>query len=66
MLGLPVMLQTKDINIPLPSWRRDLDEMNANKLDRLIAFTRLTLVMDRLSEAGCVSTSTVATECTMY
>ncbi|CAO2651722.1 Nn.00g000050.m01.CDS01 [Neocucurbitaria sp. VM-36] len=52
MLGLPVMLQKKDIDIPLPSWRQDLDEINAHKLDRLIAFTQLTLAMNRISEAG--------------
>ncbi|OQV01250.1 Fungal specific transcription factor domain-containing protein [Cladophialophora immunda] len=53
-MGLPTMLQTRDITVPLPKRRPDLDELHPQKVDRLIAFTKLTLVLNKVTEASPV------------
>ncbi len=45
------MLQMKDITVPLPQRRPDLDNLHPQKVDRLIAFTKLTLAMNKVTEA---------------
>ena len=45
------MLQMRDITVPLPQRRPDLDKFHPQKVDRLIAFTKLTLVMNKVTEA---------------
>lgn len=46
-MAQPTMLQTKEITVPLPRRRADLDEGNPHKIDRLVAFTKLTLIKDQ-------------------
>lgn len=48
MMAQPTMLQTKEITVPLPQRRVDLDEDNPHKIDRLVAFTKLTLIKDQV------------------
>ncbi|KAL2417681.1 putative transcriptional regulatory protein C3C7.04 [Exophiala dermatitidis] len=53
MMAQPIMLQTDEITAPLPQRRADLDESSPRKIDRLVAFTKLTLIKDQfLSTAG--------------
>lgn len=56
------MLQMRDITAPLPHKRSDLDKLRPQKVDRLIAFTKLTLAMNKVVEARCVQRS-IATIC---
>ncbi|EHY56577.1 hypothetical protein ABEF92_004726 [Exophiala dermatitidis] len=52
-MAQPIMLQTDEITAPLPQRRADLDESNPRKIDRLVAFTKLTLIKDQfLSTTG--------------
>jgi hypothetical protein len=50
-MGLPKMLQLRDITTPLPQRLSDLDEDDFHRVDRLIAFTKLTMVMDEVSSS---------------
>ncbi|KAK4942998.1 hypothetical protein LTR10_017383 [Elasticomyces elasticus] len=54
VMGLPAMLQVKDISAPLPQRQRELDELQPLKIDRLTAFTKLTLVMDKVTSSSPV------------
>lgn len=47
-MGLPTMLQVKDITSSLPRRRSDLDVDESHSVDRLVAFIELTLVMDKV------------------
>lgn len=51
VMGFPTMLQMKDITAPLPQKRPDLDKLRPQKVDRLIAFTKLTLVLNKVTDA---------------
>lgn len=53
-MGRSTMLQLRDVTVPLPQRREDLDEFDSRKVDRLIAFTKLTLVMNKVIDARCV------------
>ncbi|KAG5760066.1 hypothetical protein H9Q72_011819 [Fusarium xylarioides] len=48
IMGLPTMLQVKDISVSLPQKRQDLDGDNCQAVDRLIAITKLTMGMDEI------------------
>ncbi|EWG53343.1 hypothetical protein FVEG_17094 [Fusarium verticillioides 7600] len=48
IMGLPTMLQVKDISVSLPQKRQDLDGDDCQAVDRLIAVTRLTMGMDEI------------------
>ncbi|OAP56377.1 hypothetical protein AYL99_09556 [Fonsecaea erecta] len=54
MMGLPTMLQARDITAPLPKWTPDLDELHPQKIDRLIAFTKLTMALNKVTDASPV------------
>ncbi|KAJ9643659.1 hypothetical protein H2204_001804 [Knufia peltigerae] len=54
VMGFPTMLQMKDITAPLPQKRPDLDKLRPQKVDRLIAFTKLTLVLNKVTDASPV------------
>lgn len=45
------MLQLKDITVSFPQKRHDLDADSSQRVDRLVAFTKLTIVMDELVNA---------------
>lgn len=45
------MLQMNAITVPLPQRMPDLDKLHPHQVDRLIAFTKLTLVMNKVTEA---------------
>jgi hypothetical protein len=49
------MLQLKDITVSLPQKRQDLDKDGSQQVDRLVAFTKLTMVMDEIVNAGYVA-----------
>lgn len=55
IMGLPTMLQLKDITVSLPQKRQDLDKDGPQRVDRLVAFTKLTMVMDEIINAGYVA-----------
>ncbi|KAG9499375.1 hypothetical protein J7337_010195 [Fusarium musae] len=48
IMGLPTMLQVKDISVSLPQKRQDLDGDDCQAVDRLIAVTKLTMGMDEI------------------
>ncbi|KAF5573949.1 C6 transcription factor [Fusarium pseudoanthophilum] len=48
IMGLPTMLQVKDISVSLPQKRQDLDGDDCQAVDRLIAITKLTMGMDEI------------------
>lgn len=54
IMGLPTMLQLKDITVSLPQKRQDLDQTGSQRADRLVAFITLTMVMDEIINAGYV------------
>ncbi|KAK5557122.1 hypothetical protein LTR46_004933 [Exophiala xenobiotica] len=54
VMGLPTMLQMRSINVPLPQRMPNLDKLHPQQVDRLIAFTKLTLVMNKVTEASPV------------
>ncbi|KAL2432571.1 hypothetical protein ABEF95_013639 [Exophiala dermatitidis] len=52
-MAQPIMLHADETTAPLPQRRADLDESNPHKIDRLVAFTKLTLIKDQfLSTTG--------------
>ncbi|KAH8689919.1 C6 transcription factor [Talaromyces proteolyticus] len=57
IMGLPTMLQLKDITVPLPQRRQDLDKDGFQRVDRLVAFTTLTMIMDEIINAGPIEQS---------
>ncbi|KAJ6162170.1 C6 transcription factor [Penicillium canescens] len=57
IIGLPTMLQLKDITVSLPQKRQDLDKDGSQRVDRLVAFTKLTMVMDEIINAGRIEQS---------
>jgi hypothetical protein len=54
-MGLPTMLQRKDFTVPLPQSLHDLDKYGLQRVDRLVACTTLTMVMDEIVDAGYVA-----------
>ncbi|KAF5240314.1 hypothetical protein FANTH_9574 [Fusarium anthophilum] len=57
VMGLPTMLQVKDISVSLPQKRQDLDGDNCQAVDRLIAITKLTMGMDEIINEGLIERS---------
>ncbi|CAI7631108.1 unnamed protein product [Penicillium pancosmium] len=57
IMGLPTMLQRKDITVSLPQRRHELDEDGSHRVDRLVAFTKLTIIMDKIISAGPIEQS---------
>ncbi|KAM0554906.1 hypothetical protein ACHAPJ_006642 [Fusarium lateritium] len=62
IMGLPAMLQVKDITAPLPQRRQDLDPDGSQRVDRLIVFTKLTMGMDEIINAGPIEQNTTTYE----
>ncbi|SCV27565.1 uncharacterized protein FFB14_01613 [Fusarium fujikuroi] len=52
VMGLPTMLQVKDISVSLPQKRKDLDGDSDQAVDRLIAIIKLTMGMDEIINEG--------------
>ncbi|KAF5615114.1 C6 transcription factor [Fusarium sp. NRRL 52700] len=57
VMGLPTMLQVKDISVSLPQKRQDLDGDNCEAVDRLISITKLTMGMDEIINEGPIDSS---------
>lgn len=47
-LGYPETLRSQDIDCPLPQRRPDLDSLGSFRAERLLAYTRLTLLFNRV------------------
>ncbi|CAG8022344.1 unnamed protein product [Penicillium nalgiovense] len=62
IMGLPTMLQLKDITVSLPQKRQDLDQTGSQRADRLVAFITLTMVMDEIINAGPIEQSSTTYE----
>lgn len=56
VMGLPTMLQVKDISVSLPQKRNDLDGDSDQAVDRLIAIIKLTMGMDEIINEGYEAT----------
>lgn len=46
-LGYPETLQCNDIDCPLPQRRADLDSSDSFRAERLVAYTKLTLLLNK-------------------
>lgn len=54
IMGLPTILRLDDITVSLPQKRQDLDKDGLHRVDRLVAYTKLTIVLDEITAAGYV------------
>ncbi|GIJ81661.1 hypothetical protein Asppvi_000160 [Aspergillus pseudoviridinutans] len=50
-LGYPEMLQEKDIDCALPRWQADLDPPGSWQAERLLAYTKLTLLLNKSAQS---------------